>query len=90
MTKLNSLQLVGRAALTFHPDSLHKTPNLTSMIFALHGPPHSHEAETFIPPAKELMASFQDPDTAAAITENVNSDDPSDQATTTTATSSLL
>ncbi|KAG0036724.1 hypothetical protein BGZ83_003631, partial [Gryganskiella cystojenkinii] len=86
MTKLNLLQLSGRAALTFHPGSFHKTPNLNSMSFTLYG----HEAETFIPPAEELVASFQDPDTAAATTESVNTDEPLDQATTTTTTSSLL
>ncbi|KAG0042334.1 hypothetical protein BGZ83_000596, partial [Gryganskiella cystojenkinii] len=86
MLKLTSLVLAGRAALTFHPDSLHQTPNLVSMDLAL----YNGENETFIPPAGELMAFFQDPDTAAVVSENMNSDVPSDQVTTTMMTSSFL
>ncbi|KAG0050264.1 hypothetical protein BGZ83_004974 [Gryganskiella cystojenkinii] len=51
MPKMKSITLWGWPALTFHPATLHHTPNLKSLSVRM--------AQGWIPPEDELLASFQ-------------------------------
>ncbi|KAG0046311.1 hypothetical protein BGZ83_008510, partial [Gryganskiella cystojenkinii] len=48
---LKKVALLGWPALTFHPDTLHRVPNLESL--------HLGFSNHFMPPVQELLASFQ-------------------------------
>ncbi|KAG0053498.1 hypothetical protein BGZ83_000979 [Gryganskiella cystojenkinii] len=52
---LKTVALQGWSALTFHPDTLHRVPNLES----LHLGVFSYTTDHFIPPVQELLDSFQ-------------------------------
>ncbi|KAG0034772.1 hypothetical protein BGZ83_004124, partial [Gryganskiella cystojenkinii] len=52
--KMTQIELVGFPALVFHPDSLFQTPNLEQLLLK------GSRFGSFIPPAEELKASFQD------------------------------
>lgn len=55
LAQLSTLVLIGWAALTFHPDTLYTTPNITRLTIKTH---LGNQDSCYIPPIDELNRSF--------------------------------